>query len=124
MTTMNEQHDCDRFSTRHTVLLQARCRKSSWNVFPVELADISQGGCCIVGSGESFIQGESVQLRIANMKPIEGDVRWLQRERVGVEFRVALPSSTADEIGRIYGIAIAPGMPQLNRTGTAGDHSL
>lgn len=108
---MNEQGDCDRLSARHTVLLQARCRKTRWNVFPVELADISQGGCCIVGSGESFARGEAVQLRIAHLKPIEAQVRWLREGRVGVEFRAPLPSETSKDIGRIYGITVPRGYP-------------
>lgn len=104
---MIEQVDCDRLSARHTVLLQARCRKSFWNVFPVELADISQGGCCIVGSSEAFLPGEHVQLRVAHLKPIEAQVRWVKDFRVGVEFHAALPFRTSEDLKRIYGITVA-----------------
>lgn len=108
---MNDQGECDRLNQRHVVLLQARCRKSSWNVFPVELADISEGGCCIVGSREAFAPGETVQLRIAHLKPLEAHVRWLRGARVGVEFKGPLKSRVIEELGRIFGITVAPGVP-------------
>lgn len=98
----------DRLNTRRTVLLQARCRKSRWHVFPVELGDISQGGCSIVGSSESFARGEQVQLRVAHLKPIEAEVRWLLPDKVGVEFRAALKGNLVEELGESYGIAIGP----------------
>jgi hypothetical protein len=108
---MNDEGACDRLNQRHVVLLQARCRKSSWNVFPVELADISEGGVCIVGSREAFAPGEAVQLRIAHLKPLEGTVRWIRGARVGVEFKGPLKSRVIEELGRIYGLTIASGMP-------------
>lgn len=98
----------DRVSERRTVLLQARCRKSSWHVFPVELGDISQGGCSIVGSSESFVQGEAVRLSIANLKPIEARVRWLLDDKVGVEFHTALKGRVIAELSETYGITIGP----------------
>jgi len=100
--------ECDRLSPRRVVLLQARCRKSSWNVFPVELADISAGGCCIVGSSEAFVPGETVQLRIAHLRSIEAQVRWLRGRNVGVEFRAALRPSVIDELGRSYSPTVRP----------------
>lgn len=106
---MNENGECDRLNLRRTVLLQARCRKSSWNVFPVELGDLSEGGCCIVGSSESFDLGEDVSLRIANLKPIAGQVRWIRGVRVGVEFRAALNARIIAELARVYGITVNPG---------------
>jgi hypothetical protein len=97
----------DRLNKRRTVLLQARCRKSRWHVVPVELGDISQGGCSIVGSAESFVPGEQVQLRIASLRPIDAHVRWLQGDRVGVEFRAALKGRVIEELAELYGITIA-----------------
>lgn len=108
---MNENGECDRLNLRRTVLLQARCRKSSWNVFPVELGDLSEGGCCIVGSAESFKPGEEVSLRIANLKPITAQVRWIRGAKVGVEFRAALNGRVISELGRVYGIMVSPGIP-------------
>lgn len=96
----------DRLADRHAVLLRARCRKSSWHVFPVELGDISQGGCSIVGSSEAFTSGERLRLNIAHLKPIEAEVRWIREEKVGVEFRTALTGRLIDELGGCYGLAI------------------
>ncbi|GLK45145.1 MULTISPECIES: PilZ domain-containing protein [Novosphingobium] len=99
----------DRLAGRRAVLMQARCRKSSWHVFPVELSDISQGGCSIVGSAEIFVRDEPIQLRIANFKPIAAHVRWLKGNKVGVEFRSALAGKLIEELGRAYGIPIRTG---------------
>lgn len=96
----------DRLAERRPVLLQARCRKSSWHVFPVELGDLSQGGCSIVGSGEAFLPGEAIQLRIANFKPITAQIRWLEGGKVGVEFHSALSGRLIDQLGQAYGIPV------------------
>jgi len=104
---MQENENGDRLSTRRTVLLQARCRKSSWHVFPVELGDISQGGCSIIGSSDGFVPGEKVRLNIAHLKPIEARVRWLREDKVGVEFVSALKGHVIEELGETYGIAIS-----------------
>lgn len=98
----------DRLSERRTVLLQARCRKSSWHVFPVELGDVSQGGCSIVGSSESFAAGETVRLSFGNLKPIDAEVRWQSADKVGVAFRAALEAGVVEELGQAYGIVIGP----------------
>ncbi|WP_159975667.1 MULTISPECIES: PilZ domain-containing protein [unclassified Novosphingobium] len=105
---MQDNDNGDRLNARRTVLLQARCRKTRWHVFPVELGDISQGGCSIVGSSESFACGEHVQLRVAHLKPIEAEVRWLLPDKVGVEFRTALKASVIEELGETYSIAVGP----------------
>lgn len=103
---MQDNENGDRLSARRTVLLQARCRKSSWHVFPVELGDISQGGCSIIGSSDAFVAGETVRLNIAHLKPIEAQVRWLRNDRVGVEFVSALKGRVIEELGETYGISI------------------
>jgi hypothetical protein len=97
----------DRLAARREVLLRARCRKSSWHVVPVELGDISQGGCSIVGSADTFAPGEKVRLTIAHLKPIEAQVRWVREDKVGVEFLVALKQRLIGELGELYGMALA-----------------
>lgn len=101
---MMETADCDRLNRRRTVLLQGRCRKSSWEVFDVELDNLSEGGCCIVGSSELFDPGQALSLRFANTRNIEASVRWVTDERVGVEFRVPLKRRVIEELGIAYGI--------------------
>ncbi|HUD29382.1 MAG TPA: PilZ domain-containing protein [Novosphingobium sp.] len=109
---MQDNENGDRLNTRRTVLLQARCRKSSWHVFPVELGDISQGGCSIIGCADSFAPGERVRLNIAHLKPIEAEVRWLLDDKVGVEFVSALKGRVIEELAETYGITIAPAPAQ------------
>lgn len=96
--------DCDRLNRRRTVLLQGRCRKSSWEVFDVELDNLSEGGCCIVGSSELFEPRQSLSLRFANTRNIEASVRWVTDDRVGVEFRVPLKRRIIEDLGIAYGI--------------------
>lgn len=103
---MQDNEQGDRLTARQTVLLHARCRKSSWHVFPVELGDISQGGCSIVGSSGAFIPGERLRLNVAHLKPIEAQVRWLNDEKVGLEFIEALSSRLTDDLGKLYGVTI------------------
>lgn len=105
---MIAQDNGDRLARRREVLLQARCRKSQWHVFAVELGDVSQGGCSIVGSAESFEVGELIQLRIPNFISLDAEVRWIDGECVGVEFREALNSRAIEDLSAIYGLTIAP----------------
>ena len=102
----DDPENCDRLSKRNDVLLDARCRKSSWNVVRVELGNISQGGCCIVGSGPDFAPGEIVELRIAHMKGISATVRWVRGQDAGVEFNTALKARAVDDLARIYSIVV------------------
>lgn len=88
------------------MLLQARCRKSMWHVLPVELGNISEGGCSIVGNVGSFAEGEVIQLRIAHLKPIEGHIRWRNDDVVGVEFTSSLKGRVVRDLDRIYGIVL------------------
>lgn len=99
----------DRLAPRREVLLHARCRKSSWHVFSVELGDISQGGCSIIGCPGNFDVGNTVQLRITGFRPLEAQVRWIGDDRVGVEFQLALTRAVIDDLAATYGIAIRPG---------------
>lgn len=116
---MKETADCDRFNRRRTVLLKGRCRKSSWEVFDVELDNLSEGGCCIVGSSEPFEPKQVVSLRFANIRNIDADVRWVADDRVGVEFRVPLKRRIIEEFGRVYGIAIEARAPDPGAAATA-----
>jgi hypothetical protein len=103
---MKQAIECDRLSKRQTVLLQGRCRKSSWKVFDVELDNISEGGCCIVGSVDRFALSDPVSLRFANLKHVDGAVRWIGEARVGVEFRAPLKRRVIEELAASYGITI------------------
>lgn len=96
--------DCGRLHSRHEVLLEARCRKSSWHVFGVELADISEGGCCFAGGAEDFTPSQRVALRLAHLKAVEAEVRWVRGGRVGLAFLTPLGRKAIEDIARRYGI--------------------
>lgn len=103
---MRFAEECDRLTGRREVLLQARCRKSAWKVYAVELADLSAGGCCIVGSSEAYATGDELTLRFAHLKPLKAHVRWVREDRVGVEFRIALDGRVIDELAQVYGLPV------------------
>jgi hypothetical protein len=103
---MKEFDNCDRLGRRLTVLLHGRCHKSSWKVFDVELDNISEGGCCIVGGADRFRQGQSLSLRFANLRNIDADVRWIREGKVGLEFRSALKRRVIEDLGQSYGITV------------------
>ncbi|MCJ1959807.1 PilZ domain-containing protein [Novosphingobium mangrovi (ex Hu et al. 2023)] len=97
----------DRLSGRHEVLLSARCRKSPWKVFDVEIGNLGAGGCSILRSRESFAQGEEVTLRFAHLKPRKARVRWVRDGAVGIEFVRALAPATITELNARYGLSMA-----------------
>jgi hypothetical protein len=101
---MQVRDDCGRLSPRHVVLLRARCRKSSWHVIGVELSDISEGGCCIVGISEEFVANQRVSLRLANFKAVEAEVRWSQGDRAGLAFLAPLSRAQIEQLAQLYGI--------------------
>lgn len=111
---MKETAECDRLNRRRDVLLQGRCRTSSWRVFNVELGDISEGGCCIVGSPRRFKAMEPVSLRFASFRNVDGTVRWIAGGKVGVEFRVPLKRQAMENLRVNYGIVFA-GRPDQRR---------
>ncbi|KQM17492.1 PilZ domain-containing protein [Novosphingobium sp. Leaf2] len=103
---MKSDETGSRASQRIAVLLHARCRKSSWHVFPVELGDVSHLGCSIVGCAEPFVPGQIVRLSIANMKPIEAQVRWIGDTATGLQFTVPLADHVIAQLAKAYGIEI------------------
>ncbi|TYC90775.1 PilZ domain-containing protein [Novosphingobium sp. BW1] len=97
----------DRLSGRHEVLLRARCRKSPWEVFDVEIGNLGAGGCSILQSRESFAQGEELTLRFAHLKPCKARVCWVRQDVVGIEFVKALTPTTITELNGHYGLSMA-----------------
>ena len=95
----------ERGSERREVLLSARCRKSSWIVHRVELNDLSEGGCCIIGGADGLELGQSVVIRFADLKGIPGTVRWVADHRAGVEFDSPVEAAVIAELGQVYGQA-------------------
>jgi hypothetical protein len=71
---------------RKPLLLDARCRKTSWLVNQVDLVDISEGGCCITGRMDGLAVGDEIALSIADLGGISGTVRWLEDKRAGIAF--------------------------------------
>ena len=101
---MKETADCDRLDRRLTVLLQARCRETSWKVFDVELDNISAGGCCIIGNPSRFEPMQPLSLRFAQFRNVDAKVRWIAGEKVGVEFQMPIKRGAIEMLAETYGI--------------------
>ena len=92
----------DRASSRAPVLLNGRCRKTSWIISHIELVNISEGGCCIARPSGDLSEDDAVSLRFGGMKGIEGNVRWAKDGRAGIAFNEPLDRATVKELSRAY----------------------
>lgn len=101
---MDAKPEDKRGSKRKNVFLSARCRKTSWLVDHVELADVSEGGCSIVGSGEDLRVGQDVKIRFAEFKGVPGTVRWIRDKIAGIEFDNPLEPELIEHLGKDYTI--------------------
>lgn len=96
-----------RVGRREPVLLDARCRKSSWIVNQVELVNISEGGCCISGRIEGLVPGDDVTLRIADLGPLKGNVRWSDKRQAGIAFAKPITVGLVAELAERYRVGDA-----------------
>lgn len=94
----------NRANPRQPVLLDARCRKSSWLVNQVELANISEGGCCIIDRSDGLSADQEVRLRFAGLDAIVGTVRWVDEARIGIAFAEPLQSDIVKDLTDTYSI--------------------
>ena len=101
---MKEAAHTARLNRRVAVLLHARCHASSWKVFNVELSDISESGCCLIGGRTHLRPLQSISLRFADVRNVEAKVRWIERGKVGVEFVTPLARSVIESMKRTYSI--------------------
>ena len=102
----------NRANPRQPVLLEARCRKTSWLINRVEFANISEGGCCIIGRTEGLARDQEIELRFAGLEAIKGTVRCIRDGRVGVAFTEPLATETVENLAVTYplGEAKLPGI--------------
>lgn len=57
----------------------------------VELADISEHGCAIVGGTDGMRAGGFVSIALGAGKPVQAIVRWVRDGRAGLEFLWPVP---------------------------------
>ena len=99
---MEQAKEPGRNSERKPVFLNARCRKSSWLVDHVELANLSEGGCCIVGGGEGLQIDQPVTIRFADLKGVPGKVCWIEGKIAGVQFDKPIDADVIAELADTY----------------------
>ncbi len=95
---MEQANNDNRKEDRQTLFLNARCRKSSWVVNDVELANISPSGCCIARGGDGLEVGQEIGIRFADLKAVPGRVCWIEGQVAGVEFDEALDPELVDSL--------------------------
>lgn len=76
-----------------------------------DLADISEHGCRLLGSGDEIKKGSEVVLTLPADIMISGTVRWATDEAIGVEFDATLHPAALRFVTRIIS-----GFPQDNDT--------
>ena len=75
-----------RREARLAIEAKAKLSSSMATGFEGILIDISTNGCSFHSPGGSFCVGDQVWLRLDNMQPWRGSVRWIADDRIGVEF--------------------------------------
>lgn len=76
---------------RHSAGAQATIQFISGSQFMVQLADVSLHGCCIRGETERLQQGRIVSIGLHDHPMIDGIVRWVRADTVGLEFLHPIP---------------------------------
>lgn len=66
---------------------------------PVELIDIAQNGCSLVGP-DNLAMGQDVELRIGELAHFHGTVRWARKRTVGVLFDQAVEPFMLGQVRR------------------------
>lgn len=103
-----------RQNERLGVLLNARCRKTSWMISRVDLADLSEGGCRIVGNAVDVTAGQEVEIRITDVPAIPGTVRWVKDGDAGIEFDSPLDSENLANLTSLYSLRGSNVIPLRN----------
>jgi len=62
----------------------------------VELSDVSQHGCSIVGGTDQLRVGGFVSIALAEGKPLQAIVRWVREGKAGLEFLWPVPADHAE----------------------------
>jgi hypothetical protein len=90
----------DREAERRDVAMAARCRTFSGLRHTALLTDISTHGCCVTCQGLLFAVGTRLVIQPEGMEGIAGVVRWIAKDRAGVEFDVPLYPPIVEHLSR------------------------
>ncbi len=92
----------NRGAERRDVALTARCRTSSGLRDAAELTDISTHGCCVACKGLIFDVGARLFIQPEGMEGIASVVRWVVKDKVGVEFDVPLYEPIVEHLSSLH----------------------
>jgi hypothetical protein len=91
-----------RGAERRDVALNARCRTFSGLRDVAELTDISTHGCSITVAGLLFDVGTRIIIQPDGLEGIAGVVRWVAKDRAGVEFDAPLYGPTVEHLSKLH----------------------
>lgn len=75
-----------RQSRRKAITANGVCHFDRGVDLPVEIADLSRGGCQVTGVADIPVHGQRIGLSIAQTGPYRARVAWKRGERVGLTF--------------------------------------
>lgn len=73
---------------RAEVLGKATVRTARGTRVEVDILDLSEIGCRIASPGQRFEVGEPLTLKIDQLGPFEGEVKWVENRQAGLEFKL------------------------------------
>lgn len=65
-----------------------------------QLADFSANGCSFVQSDLAYGVGQAVWIRIGELEPLRGTIRWATEDRAGIEFDRALHPAVFEHLAK------------------------
>ncbi len=92
-----------RGSDRKSVILTAQCRTQTGMRDTGRISDISAQGCCVSTNYLFFNVGSRVLIKPEGMEGLSGVVRWIDRERAGIEFDAPIYEPVLDHLTKLHG---------------------
>lgn len=87
-----------RRSKRRCTNDEVRCLTSNGPLPEVWLVDLSTSGCQVVMRNGILRLGQSLLIRPESIEALAGTVRWINKDRAGIEFAFALHPSVFDHL--------------------------
>lgn len=87
---------------RLRVKIPADYRTDDGAEFETSVIDLSEKGCRLRDGTELLKPGSGLSIRIGNLAPISGHVRWQYRSSVGVAFTRPLHGALVDHLQSIH----------------------
>ncbi|WP_156500636.1 hypothetical protein [Croceicoccus bisphenolivorans] len=96
---MNMASMDERRQVRQVIHTQGNFRRGVGIGLKVEVANLTQHGCCLCSIPGNLRRGDYLSLRLAGFGPIEGEIKWLHLGKAaGMQFYTPLHQAVFDHI--------------------------